>query len=56
VVVRFGLPGWQGLGNGCVVDTLWTMETHYDAVVGHENERKKRARYDRLIAKLTSAK
>jgi hypothetical protein len=36
-----------------VLDTLWTMETLYDAVIDQENERKKRVRYDRLIAKLT---
>jgi hypothetical protein len=35
-----------------VVDTLWTMETLYDAVMGQEKERKKKARYDRLITKL----
>jgi hypothetical protein len=33
-----------------VVDTLWTMESLYDAFMGQEKERKKRARYNRLIA------
>lgn len=35
-----------------VVDTLWTMDTLYDAVMDQEKSRKKRERYNRLIAKL----
>jgi predicted metal-dependent HD superfamily phosphohydrolase len=39
-----------------VIDTLWTMDDLYDAVMERDNEGKRRERYERLMAKLTGEK
>ena len=37
-----------------LVDTLWSLEDLYDAVMRHQAEKKRAERYSRLLAKLRS--